>query len=78
VLALGIRSRGLGSAVRVADGNVRALMAATVEVLVQLGVIDDPESTPLARFAQPVLRNYRGTEVGRVQPLFKLPRLAWS
>lgn len=78
VQALGIRSRGLGIAVRVADGNVRALMAATVEVLVQLGVIDDPESTPLARFAQPVLRNYRGTEVGRVQPLFKLPRLAWS
>jgi len=78
VQALGIRSRGLGIAVRVADGNVRALMAATVEVLVQLGVIDDPAATPLARFAQPVLRNYRGTEVGRVLPLFRLPRVAWA
>jgi L-asparaginase II len=75
VQAIGIASRGLGIAIRVADGNARALHAVTVAVLQQLGVLDDPAASPLAPFARPVVRNYRGTVVGRVETLFQLPRL---
>jgi len=75
VQAIGIASRGLGIAIRVADGNTRALLAATVEVLRQLKQIDDPATTPLARYARPKITNYRGTVVGEVMPLFTLPRV---
>jgi len=76
VQAIGIRSRGIGIAIRVADGNRRALHVATLAVLQQLGLIGDPAGTPLARIDQRVIRNYRGTEVGAVEPTFTLPRLA--
>ena len=75
VQAIGIRNHGLGIAIRVADGNKRALLAVTVEVLRQLRLIDDPATTPLARYARPTVRNYRGTAVGRVESLFTLPRI---
>jgi L-asparaginase II len=74
VQAIGIRSRGIGIAVRIADGNTRALLAATVAVLQQLGLLGDAATTPLAKYARPQIRNYRGTVVGRVEPLFTLPR----
>ncbi|MFN7777818.1 MAG: asparaginase [Betaproteobacteria bacterium] len=75
VQAIGIASQGVGIAIRVADGNARALHAVTVEVLRQLGLLDDPGATPLAPFARPQVKNYRGTVTGRVEMLFKLPAI---
>lgn len=72
VQAIGVRSSGFGIAIRIADGNSRALHAATVEVLQQLGVLDDPSGTSLAPFDCPPIRNYRGIETGGVVPVFKL------
>jgi len=71
VQALGVRSKGLGIAVRIADGSKRALQVATVNVLQQLGLLSDPKS-PLARHLKQTLRNYRGTEVGTVEARFEL------
>ncbi|MGB3428058.1 MAG: asparaginase, partial [Burkholderiaceae bacterium] len=70
--AIGVRSKGLGIAIRIADGNPRALHAATVAALEQLGVLDDPSGTPLAIYDCPPIRNYRGIETGGVVPVFKL------
>ncbi|MGZ8274301.1 MAG: asparaginase [Burkholderiaceae bacterium] len=70
--AIGVRSKGLGIAIRIADGNPRALHAATVAALEQLGVLDDPSGTPLATYDCPPIRNYRGIETGGVVPVFKL------
>jgi L-asparaginase II len=70
--AIGVRSKRLGIAVRIADGNPRALHAATVAALEQLGVLDDPSGTPLAAYDCPPIRNYRGIETGGVVPVFKL------
>ncbi|HEU0204040.1 MAG TPA: asparaginase, partial [Burkholderiaceae bacterium] len=72
VQAIGVTSRGLGIAIRIADGSARALAAATVAVLQQLGLLDDAGGTPLAPFARPVIRNLRGLEVGRMEPIFAL------
>src|SRR5262249_49839490 len=44
VQALGVKSKGLGIAVRIADGNKRALQVATVNVLQQLGLLTDTSS----------------------------------
>jgi len=74
VQAIGVRSRGIGIAIRVADGNRRALHVATLAVLQQLGLIGEPAGTPLAPLDQRVICNYRGTVVGRVEaaaPLFR-------
>ena len=59
-------------AIRIADGNPRALHAATVAALEQLGLLDDPSGTPLAAYDCPPIRNYRGIETGGVVPVFKL------
>ncbi len=76
VQAIGIRSLGLGIAIRVADGGARALHAVTVDVLHQLGLLDEPGATPLAPHFRPALRNARGTVVGRFEPVFRLHALA--
>jgi L-asparaginase II len=76
VQAIGIRSQGIGIAIRIADGNAQALAAATIATLQQLGLLDDPKQTPLAPFFRRAIRNYRGVEVGRIVPQFELPRVA--
>lgn len=73
--AIGLRSQGLGIAVRIGNGDSGALHAATVEVLHQIGLLDDPGRSPLAAHFRPAIRNARGLETGRVQALFTLPRL---
>lgn len=72
VQLIGIRSAGLGIAVKVADGNQRAVIATAIEVLRQLGQIADVDSSVLADWARPVLKNVTGKTVGQVQPVFKL------
>jgi L-asparaginase II len=69
-----VKSRGLGIAVRIADGNKRALHVATVNVLQRLGLID--ERSPLAAEVEPTLRNFRGTEVGGVRAVFSIGSMA--
>jgi L-asparaginase II len=76
VQAIGVRAQGIGIAIRIADGNRRALHVATIAVLRQLGLIDSPAGTPLAPLDEGLIRNYRGTAVGTVEPTFSLPRLA--
>jgi len=75
VQAIGLRSRGIGIAIRVADGNRRALHVATIAVLQQLGLAGETAGTPLEAMDERVIRNYRGTAVGAVEPMFALPRL---
>jgi L-asparaginase II len=74
VQAIGVRSRGLGIAVRIADGNARALHTVTAEVLFQMGLVAKPADSALARVFRPALTNYRGLTVGSLQPLFELRR----
>ena len=74
VQAIGVRSRALGIAVRIADGDARAVHVVTAEVLYQMGLLARPAESPLAHTFRPALTNYRGTVVGALQPLFALER----
>jgi L-asparaginase II len=69
---IGIRSKGIGVAVKIADGNFSAVYATSIAVLKQLGITLDTEGTALARWADPVLRNVRGTEVGQLKSTVQL------
>ncbi len=72
VQAIGIRSAGLGIAIKVADGNARALYPAAIAVLQQLGLIGVAASTPLAPWMQPLLRNLRGLVTGDIRATVRL------
>jgi L-asparaginase II len=74
VQAIGIRSRGWGVAVKVADGNPRALLPATVAALDQLGLLDDEARRALAAWAQLPVRNYRAIVTGEVRPVVVLDK----
>jgi L-asparaginase II len=76
VQAIGIRSRGWGLAVKVADGNVRGLLPATVAALDQLGLLDDAARAALAHWGRPAVRNYRGVVTGEVQGVVVLDKSA--
>lgn len=72
VQAIGIRSRGLGIAIKVADGQKRGLYPAIVAVLDALGLLDAAARDVLAPWARRTVRNYRGIETGEVHPVVAL------
>jgi len=71
VQTIGIKSRGLGVAIKIGDGNMRALYVAAVETLRQLGLAST-EAPLLAPFAHPEIHNARGRLTGDVRPVFQL------
>ena len=72
VQGIAVKSRGIGIAIKIADGNARALYPVTVAVLQQLGLLEHPESTPVAVYFEPVQRNLRGIVTGNIQPVVEL------
>jgi L-asparaginase II len=74
VQAIGVRSAGIGIAIKIADGNVRALHPTVYAVLDQLGLLDDARRQQLERYRQPPIKNARGTVAGDIRPLFTLTR----
>jgi L-asparaginase II len=74
VQAIGIRSAGIGIAIKVADGAVRALHPATYSVLEQLGLLDAKRRDQLEPYRTTAIRNARGTVAGDVRAVFTLQR----
>lgn len=59
--------QGLGIAIKSDDGGGRAAEAIMAAVIARYLPLDPAEQTALARFTQPVLRNWNGFEVGSVR-----------
>jgi len=74
VQAIGIRSAGIGIAIKIMDGNNRGLHTVTYNVLDQLGLLDDAKRAALERFRRPEIRNAKGTVAGDIRPMFTLQR----
>jgi len=74
VQGIGVKSRGWGIAVKVADGTRRALAPAVVAVLDQAGLLDAQARATLAPLAAPTLRNYRGLVTGDARPVVVLDK----
>jgi L-asparaginase II len=75
VQVIGVRSAGLGIAIKIADGNQRALLTATIAVLQQLGLVAAPETSPLAPWVRPQLTNYAGARTGEVRAVLRLTKV---
>ncbi|HZV66000.1 MAG TPA: asparaginase [Telluria sp.] len=76
VQAIGVRSAGLGIAIKLADGATRSLQAATFSVLDQLGLLDAARRAQLEPYRQPALTNVRDSVVGDIRAVFTLQRAA--
>ncbi|MFL6707556.1 MAG: asparaginase [Massilia sp.] len=72
VQSIGIRSAGLGIAIKIADGATRSLQTATFAVLDQLGLLNGAQRAQLDAYRQPTLRNIRGAIVGDIRAVFTL------
>jgi L-asparaginase II len=72
VQVIGSKSRGEALAIKISDGNKPALFAATVELLDQLGWLDDAQRQELAPWRAREIINARGLRVGERLPVFQL------
>ncbi len=75
VQAIGVRSAGIGIAIKIADGNSRALHPAVYATLEQLGLLaglDAERRSVIEPYRQPPIRNARGIDAGDIRPLFTL------
>lgn len=76
VQAIGVRSHGLGIAIKIEDGARRGLMAVTVAALDQAGLLDRSARSALAAHVAPTQRNYRDIATGDIRPAFVLDKLS--
>lgn len=74
--ACGAGSPALGITYKIADGDPsgRARPVVGVEILRQLGALDDSQVKALAEFYTRPIRNWREIEVGVIRPVFQLER----
>jgi len=72
VQVIGSRSKGQALALKIADGNKPALLAATVDALDQLGWLDDTQREELRPWLAASLKNIKGLDVGARRSIFKV------
>lgn len=68
----GLRGRGVGFAIKVADGGRRAVEVALIHVLASLEALSAEDVEALRSHGRPTVRNTRGEDVGEVRPAFEL------
>jgi L-asparaginase II len=67
VYVCGLPARGVGIALKVADGNVRAVLPVLAALFRKLRLLDRMDLEAVAKAADPVLRNHAGIEVGEIR-----------
>lgn len=72
VYCAGILRKSIGVALKIEDGSSRAVEPAAVEVLLQMGIINEEEAGLLRDFWKPDILNHKGEKVGKIRPVFKL------
>ncbi len=72
VQTLASRSKGVGIAAKVSDGNQKALMVAFCSALEQLGMMDEQARAALSNWSHVAIKSIRGVEVGHIEPQLQL------
>ncbi len=72
VFACGLLKERIGIAIKIEDGNIRAIDPVILELLVQLNIISAKEMDELIDFWKPKILNYKGEFVGEMKAVFKL------
>ncbi|MDR1834242.1 MAG: asparaginase [Fusobacteriaceae bacterium] len=69
---IGVKGKNMGIAVKISDGNFRALYPAVMHTLKQLDLLSPEEIAGLAPFAEPDNLNDTGVPIGKLTPVFTL------
>lgn len=72
VQCLGLLNKGIGIAIKIDDGHVRATEPVAVEVLKQLGILGQDELEALRPKHHVPVKNLHKAVVGEIRPVFKL------
>lgn len=72
VQAIASTGRGIGVAVKIADGSKRGLFPAVVAALDALGWLDAAQRSELGPLAEPAIVNHRGLATGKALAVLKL------
>jgi L-asparaginase II len=67
VYVCGLPGRGIGIALKVADGSVRPVVHVLAALFRKLGLLGKPDLARLEKVADPVLRNHAGLVVGELR-----------
>ncbi len=67
VYVLGARGSGLGLALKIDDGNYRAMQPLVVELCERFGLLTKEQAARLGAWRQGPIRNWAGVEVGRTE-----------
>jgi len=68
IVTAALPERGLGIALKIADGSVRARSVALLAILDHLGALTDEEKQELQSHISPNITNSRGLAVGQIRP----------
>ncbi len=72
--ALSLADGGLGVALKVEDGQQRALNPSIISILEQLDLLTPAARELLTRYRQPAILNHRKETVGLIRPVFRLEK----
>ena len=72
VYCIGIPEKFMGIAIKIADGNERAVYPVAVRLLKDLGILDDRGIEKLKLWAYPAIKNHRGKIIGYTIPVFSM------
>ena len=70
--AMSLMEKGWGVAIKIEDGNNRAMQPVTIEALRQLDIITKKEEDKLQTYHHPVIKNHRKETVGSIETQFSL------
>ncbi|WDC84926.1 asparaginase [Caloramator sp. mosi_1] len=75
VYCIGVKDLGIGIAVKIEDGNYRALYPAVMKILEDLKILNYAEINRLLTFKNPPNLNNKGVKVGEIRAIFDLKRV---
>lgn len=67
---IGLPTQRLGTAMKISDGNARAIPPVAMRIVEHLAAIDRHALSELARYREPEVHNLQGELVGRLTPVF--------
>lgn len=73
--AIGLKSKGIGVAMKMEDGNPHIIPLAMLETLLQIGEITTDEALSLPSFKGMVSRNHKKEVIGKTVPSFVLEKM---
>lgn len=75
VYCIGVKSEGIGIAVKIESGNMHIIPPVVMKILEDLGILAPEEQDALKAFRKLPNKNDAGTQVGTITPVFELEEL---